>query len=560
MSDITSLSDDELKALARPDISKLSDEQLKAMHKGPDSYFQGLRDPIDAGAQLLTHVLPDSVVDAGNEFNNWLADKTGLVGKIPERNLSSLITGKSGGLDQMIADQEKSYQASRTAAGQTGIDWKRLAGNIASPANLAIASKIPAGVGMLGRIGSGVASGAVMGATSNPVTEGDFWSEKRKQAGLGALTGGVLSAGSSLASKLISPDVRPNVKKLLDEGVTPTPGQILGGWWQATEDKLTSVPLLGDAIQSSRGKGLDEFNRAAYARALKPIGAETKQVGREAITEVKGDLGKAYDNILPFLTFKADNQFAADFNKIRGMASSMPETQANQFEKILREKVISRLSNNGSMDGEAFKGVESELGRIAKGYKADPSFDNRQLGDAIGEMQSSLRDVLVRSNPQYASALKQVNEGYANYARIRDAASRQGSAEGKFTPSQLAAAVRAQDKSVGKSNYAQGKALMQDLSDAGKDVLAPKYPDSGSAGRLLMGAGTAGAGMLNPYLGAGIAGSTLPYLPGGRQAIAALLARRPDLAKPVASSIQRTSPFLIPAGTGLMNQVGNGGQ
>lgn len=521
--------------------------EQKQQSSGPMRFLQGMRDPIDAGAQLLTHILPDSVVKAGNTANNWLADKTGLVGKLPE-----------GGIDQSISEREKQYTEARAAAGNTGIDWARLGGNVASPANLAVASKIPVGASLAERLLSGVGGGAVMGATGTPVTDGDFWSQKAKQAGSGAIAGGVSTGAADVASRVISPKIRDSIAKLLSEGVTPTPGQILGGRAQVLEDKLTSVPILGDAISSSRSRGLDEFNRAAYARALDPIGGKTTApVGREAITDVRGQLGRKYDDLLPFLNFQADKEFSTDVAKLSGMATSMPKPQAQQFQQILRDKVITRLGPKGSMDGEAFKGVESELGQLAKGYKSDPSFDNRQLGDAISELQVSLRGVLGRSNPQYAKELKDVNEGYANYTRLRDAASRQGSADGKFTPAQLGAAVRGQDKSVGKRAYSEGDALMQDLSDAGKNALSSKYPDSGSIGRLLMGMGLAGgAATISPMAATAGAAATLPYLPIGRQLSAALLARRPDVAKPIAEAVRKLGPAATPAVLPFLSQPG----
>ena len=45
--------------------------------------------PYRGGAQLLTHMLPSGVVQAGNDLNNWLADKTGMVARLP-----------AGGVDQ----------------------------------------------------------------------------------------------------------------------------------------------------------------------------------------------------------------------------------------------------------------------------------------------------------------------------------------------------------------------------------------------------------------------------------------------------------------------------
>jgi len=87
---------------------------------------KGMRDPLDGGAQLLTHMLPQGVVDAGNNLNNWLADKTGLVAKLPERNVSSLVTGQKSGLDALLAQQEQSARRAESPAlmrGALPVTW-----------------------------------------------------------------------------------------------------------------------------------------------------------------------------------------------------------------------------------------------------------------------------------------------------------------------------------------------------------------------------------------------------------------------------------------------------
>jgi len=532
---------EQVQAAAASQYKPPATAEQKAQTSLTSRIFKGMRDPIDAGAQLLTQMLPAGVEQAGNKLNNWLADKTGLVGRLPK-----------GGVDQQVRQAEQGYQQARQSTGQDGIDWARLGGNVISPANLAIASKIPAGVSTLGRMASGAGGGAAFGLASTPVTEGEFWPEKAKQTALSAGFGAAFPA----VAAAIKPNVRPDVSKLIQEGVTPTPGQIIGGRAQVLEDKLTSLPILGDAISFSKRQGLDEFNRAALLRALKPIGETVDDVGREGIAAVRQKLSDAYDKVLPGLTFKADNQFVSELSTVRQMAAQLPPQQAQQFEKVLAQQVQGKMTPQGLMNGERLKEVEGELGRLARGYGGDASFDNQQLGKAIGEMQRLIRETLVRTNPNKAEELKAINTGYANYTRLRDAASRQGSAEGKFSPAQLAEAVRGQDKTVGKRAYSEGTALMQDLSDAGRNVLGTKYPDSGTAGRLLMGAGAAGGVGAIGLPAAGIsavpalvigAASMAPYLPGGRQAMAALLARRPEGAEGVAKAVRKIGPYVTPA-------------
>lgn len=539
----------------------MTDEQISAAIKknmlvgNPEGgsktnrFLRGVKDPVNAGAQLLTNILPQGVVEAGNKANNWLADKTGLVARIPE-----------GGVNQMVADEEKQYQADKQAAGVEGFDWMRLGGNIASPTNIAIASRAPQAAGLLARTGVGAGAGAIGGAMS-PVTEGDFWGEKGKQVGFGAAGGGLLAAGAGAASRLVKPKSSPEVQALLKEGITPTPGQMLGDVAQSVEDKMTSIPLLGDAITSARKKGINELNTAVYKRVLDPIGGVVpKTVGREAVADIADQISGAYDNLLPKVTFRADAKFSQDITKLQQMAASLPNDQANRFEKILRETVIKKFGPKGTMDGQALKGLESELGELATGLRRDALYDNRQLGNAIGEIQTALRENLIRTNPKQAGELRAVNKAFANFARLREAAGRIGAEEGEFTAPQLQSAVRALDKSKGKGAFAKGGALLQDLSDPAKAILPSKYPDSGTAGRALLGAGTIGAlgggSALAPGVGLPAAGvgvlAMLPYLPGGRQAMAALLARRPDGAEQVAKVIKQAAPLLAPGAIPLI--------
>lgn len=513
-----------------------------------EKFLKGVRDPIDAGAQMLVHALPDGVVNAGNRINNFIADKTGLVGSIPD-----------GGIDQQIKENEQAYQAKRNLAGESGFDGYRAIGNVVNPTNLALGY----GAGMLapaslaGRVGVGSLAGALSN-TLNPVTDGNFAEEKLGQLGTGASVGAALPFIGAGASRVINPNVSDSVKTLMKNGVNPTLGQILGGGFQKFEDKLTSVPLLGDAINSARAKSLNEFNGAAYARALDPIkGTVPLEAGRDSVASVRNQLGDYYNDLLPKLTFKSDQKFTQDLSSLRSMAQNLAPQEAKKFDSILNEH-LSKLSPNGGMTGETFKILEGALGQDAKRFSKSMDPYQQELGSALNETLNTFRSGLSRSNPGYAEDLKKVNTGYANYARIRDAASRQGSQDGKFSPSQLGAAVRGQDKSVGKMAYSEGTALMQDLSDAGKTSLTSQYPDSGTTGRLLAGLLTggaaAGAATVSPAGVSMAALSALPYLPGGRQAVASLLARRPELAKPLAEAVRKYSPAVT---AGVAPAIGN---
>lgn len=511
-----------------------------------DRFVKGLRDPIDAGAQLLTNALPESVVTAGNRLNNWLADKTGLVGRLPE-----------GGVDQQVREGEQTYQQARSAAGGEGFDGYRALGNLVSPANVAVASRLPAAATLSGRVATGAAGGALFGALS-PVAEGDFAEQKAKQMGMGAAVGGVLPAVTGGIARVVSPNASRNlnVALLQQEGVQPTIGQAMGGRLNALEEKLQSVPLVGDRISIMRQRGLEQFNRAALNRATAPVGKQVDAIGREGVAQAKGVLKQSYDDLLPKLQFKADGQFATEFGNLQSMvASGLPQTEAAAFGNIVQKQVVGKMTPAGTMSGETFKQIESELSRLAKGYKGDASFDKRQIGAALDELLSSMRSSLARTNPTHAGELAQINKGYANYARVRDAASRVGAEEGVFTPAQLQSAVRSADKSVGKGRFATGDALLQDLSEAGKSVLGSKVPNSFTTDRALIAGGALGSYFVNPAIPAGLIAASGLYTVPAQNALRFMLTARPQAANALANSVRNASPMLLPGGAGLGAQM-----
>jgi hypothetical protein len=236
------------------------------------------------------------------------------------------------------------------------------------------------------------------------------------------------------------------------------------------------------------------------------------------------------------------------------MATQLPPAQAQRFEQILQNGVIGKFTPQGNASGETIKAVESDLGRLARAYGKDPSVDARLLGDALQETQAIIRRTLERANPRHAKELADINQGYSVYARIRDAASRQGSEQGIFTPAQLAATVRAGDSSVGKGAYARGAASMQDLSDAGKAVLGSKYPDSGTTGRLLVGAGAGGLGYVEPSIPLALGAASLPYLPIIKRLFAQALTERPQAATALAQRIREIVPSLGSSGAPALHQ------
>lgn len=426
----------------------------------------------------------------------------------------------------IIQQRESDIAASRGP--DAGFDWARTVGNVAAAAPLAA---IPGGP-----ITGSILAGGLSGLMQPAAGEGDLASQKAVQAGLGAAAGGLGGGAARLVAGLVGGArgaVPGAVEALGKEGVTPTIGQAAGGMAKNAEEALASLPFAGAPIREAQRRGTESLNVAAYNRALAPIGEKITpgKLGGEAVAEVSSKLSDAYKAIQPRLNFKPTSEFLNDMAAVAQTADDLPEAQASHLVRLAKSFAKSK----------DFKEGESKLNHWVSQYSGSSDPDQRALGGVLENMRSTLRDHLAKQNPAEADKLRAINEGWANYARVRDAASGIGTEENVFTAAQLQAAVRKGDKSVGKGNFAKGQALMQDLSQPAKQLMSRPFPTSGTMER---------SSYANPFtLGEGALGylATKPlYSPAGQRLITALVTSRSPDERALAEIIRRSG-----AGAGL---------
>lgn len=384
-----------------------------------------------------------------------------------------------------------------------------------------------------------------LGATQ-PATS---WGERGQNTLISAGAGAAGQAGVNALSRIVRPNTSPQIASLMSEGVTPTPGQILGGGWKRAEEGLTSIPIVGDSIKAGQRRAMEDVNRAAFNRALKPIGETLppKTMGREAVEFTYEKLGDAYKTLLPKMTTQADNQFAQEITSLKNMVSTgaIDPKSATAFERILQNDVIGKFQGQNVMTGQTIKQIEGDLSEQIKRFGLSTDADQRLVGDALKEVQSTLRGLVERSNPQYAKELKAINTGYANFKRAQRAASGLGAEDGVFSPAQLQNSVKAMDRSKDKARFSEGNALMQDLSEAAKSSLGSKVPDSGTPYRIATTLGATGGltALLGGPAGAAMLTAPVMYSKSGQSALAALLAKRPQSANKLAELVRLGGPF-----------------
>jgi hypothetical protein len=151
----------------------------------------------------------------------------GAVLDVPEA-ITQMVGGEEA--RQQVAERERSFQAARQAAGDSGFDIARLAGTVASPANIAAGFGAARGAAALG------AGGLTQAATVGAVTSGlqptsssssdlaSFLADKGEQIGYGAIAGALTQVGlaglgktKDLIKDVISPLTKGGKERILRE-------------------------------------------------------------------------------------------------------------------------------------------------------------------------------------------------------------------------------------------------------------------------------------------------------------------------------------------------------
>lgn len=355
--------------------------------------------------------------------------------------------------------------------------------------------------GVTGAMTRGAAFGAPMGAASaTGATEGD---ESITDAALyGGLGGAAFGAGTGAVGaglgRVIGPWMQPQAEQLRQAGVRLTPGEMIGGYGKRLEDSLGSAPFVGHMIRTQQQRGIESLNRVAIREALAPdvtlsrrFAAANADVGHDMIEEATRQLNRRYGEVVPRMS--AQHMDPQLINDLRRIGARVPNSRLNDFRDAISRHIDDSVDPaTGIISG---RGLQNALGGLRDEARdlitsrASQAYD-RDLGRAL----NLSRDALVsaarrRTNARTMGDFDRLQNAYAGFARIRDAASRTGADQGTFTPAQLSAAVRSGDQSAGRGAFARGQALLQNIAGPARSVMTRRVADSGTPERAaLMGA------------------------------------------------------------------------
>lgn len=302
-------------------------------------YLLGLRDPVDALAQMAENAVPAGVATKVNQFNNWLVDRGFPLTRVEE---------SAQGTSKLVQAVNEQYQKQRKAeaggvsslvTGQPadpGFDLGRAAGNVLNPVTIMATPAFTGARTALQLARAGAVSGAI-GGVLQPQTEDldNFWSNKAAQAATGAATGAVVTpavakvtqagvrgataARNRLTSRPpINVDVAVN-NIIRQQGVNPA---------EVTDEMLAGVRRqVEDAARTGQPMDAAAMVRRARFEALGLTGESGPTVGQVTRDPI---------------------QYAQERN-LSGVVLNTPQGQGNPL--------ATRLQNQTNQLGEVFTGV-----------------------------------------------------------------------------------------------------------------------------------------------------------------------------------------------------------
>jgi len=536
MTDLSKLSDDELKALygqtAAPssDLSKLSDQELLAL--------QTVKEPTKPQPDMSAGEIATDVAKSGGI--GLAKGGIGITGAAGDaRNLLSAatdyLTKKAGGspetaqsikdfarkgfslnpIGYVMANAPSSGDIQKGIEGVTGEFYKpkTTAGEYAQTVGEFAPGAVGGGGSALSRVLARVALPAVASETAGQLTKGTD-AEPYARIAAAVAAPGAISAARRVITPFPANATRTDLANVLaHEGVDLTAGQRTGNRpLQWAESALGDMPFAGGRPAETMTRQQEQFTAAALRRA----GETAERASPEVVNRAFDRIGNQFETIGARNQVVPDRQFVSDLVAARDDYNNLvgPHTRAPVVDNTIRDLSHLMGQNGGPLTGEQYNAVTSRLAKLARNAKTDP-----QLQEALQSMRNALDDAFERTlqasgNTADLDALRQARREYRNLLVIEKAATGAGSnaAEGLISPSQLKGAVVQQNR----RGYARGQGDYADLARAGDALLKP-LPQTGTAPRqniqnlittlsaIIGGAAGSPAGPLGAGLGAAAA-------------------------------------------------------
>lgn len=427
----------------------------------------------------------------------------------------------------------------------------RVAGDVAMTLPLGGAAKT-----FMGATGLGALSGATEALTSEQ--EG----QRRGRALVGAITGGGLQQGAHIASKMINPNLHPEMREALRQGMRPTAANLVDSNPVSFGEYFArQVPGVGVPVIEAEKDAIESFNRVTLNRVLGLIGKPVKKiddlpVGTEGVNLVSQKVQNAYDEILGRIGKVDVDRTALNniYDIVSRASSQLPRASARRLQEIVGHELragLPRVGQRGGrlairpisgMSADDLKGIDSRIGHKARQFGRGANAEDPDIAAALREVRNELWEGVKRSHPKERDALKAADLARARLARIEKAAAKATQSNtddpGVFTPKELLAATASMESGRDGSRMGRGLALDQGFAEAAQKLI--QRPGKRTP-NLLSALAAVGAVTYQPLIAAMPAVSTLMNTSRGRWLLNKIAAQEPTFLRQLSAGLVNKS-------------------
>lgn len=441
--------------------------------------------------------------------------------------------GKSAKVGEFGGDVALTVAPAAFGGGLTAVGGRVLPKALAAAPRLAGA--VRAALPWVGASGTG----AAIGAATNPLD--------RTGGAVGGAIGGALGEGagrvlSRTLGGVAAPSVTADARAMMDDGVRVPMWKALeeGSPVRNMSERVRSLPVVGPLMKSQEAAAIRDYNRNLIRDATPPIPrfdeargvlrweaprtAPVGDIGQQGMRELHGRFNQAYDAVYRGRTIPVDDTFEASLRGIGEEASNYTPGAAADINGLIRRvgdtlragtettttrsAILDAAGNPITTQQLGHAGVPPQQVKNAINIADAAVTDAWRAGDATkARAYEAVRDSLqgLRERglpPEVQQMLAPVNQAYGNYKLLQRAGSSVGAMrrEGVVTPAQMTSAIRALDKSPGKSATAMGTARGQMPAQQANRVLGSELPEvgPGTAEKMALLTGVAGLGWAAP--------------------------------------------------------------
>ncbi len=264
-------------------------------------------------------------------------------------------------------------------------------------------------------------------------------------------------------------------------GVPLNFGEIMGGKAREFTGKMADMPIVGPFVSARLSEGAEGFNRAAFKEALQELGEYYTDIGPDigerGLRAARRQVSNAFDEALEGVRLRQDEVFQRNLSNTYTALGELPDVGPKLL-KALNDQLGELLKPGRNLTGKEVQAALRKVDRIGRSFKNNELYES-SIAPRLNSVSDEIRGVVERQAPDVLPKFDAARSAYRKVSIVNDAVKRSTKGEGAdtrgvFSPQDLQTAGMANaEKFTGKGSSVSRGYPLQDLAEAGIDVLVP---------------------------------------------------------------------------------------